>query len=200
MQQNQLTYVRTAPNVRIVQRPQQTNQISQTEQMYQHHSYRCDSCGVDPIVGLRWVCLDCVGEESTDLCDWCKNANPPFQNARHKSNHRLAVVKPMLTVQQQIPQQIQQQQQQQHHIQSPPLQIHYSQTQQTHQQQQQQQQHHFINNTQSMVNSIMHVNNNNNNLNLQNSMNNNNNNNLVAPYDLPYHFDDATNYLHSSFQ
>ncbi|KAK4303731.1 hypothetical protein Pmani_024279 [Petrolisthes manimaculis] len=36
-----------------------------------HYGFSCDGCGVDPICGTRWHCVDCPPSTSTDLCGMC---------------------------------------------------------------------------------------------------------------------------------
>lgn len=52
---------------------QQMAAVEQAIHQQVHHGFRCDACGSDPIVGLRWNCLSCQGE--ADLCDECFLAN-----------------------------------------------------------------------------------------------------------------------------
>lgn len=56
-----------------------------------HIGYKCDNCGCEPIVGIRWHCIDCPTEISFDFCDDCSIV--PFQKEKHDSSHRLAPVK-----------------------------------------------------------------------------------------------------------
>jgi hypothetical protein len=55
-----------------------------------HHGYKCDSCGMDPIVGTRWECIDCPQEYKVDLCDNCKPLQ--FVNTIHQIDHNLVPI------------------------------------------------------------------------------------------------------------
>lgn len=37
-----------------------------------HRGFSCDSCGEEPILGIRYNCKDCEGENSLDLCSRCE--------------------------------------------------------------------------------------------------------------------------------
>ncbi|XP_012940049.1 ZZ-type zinc finger-containing protein 3 [Aplysia californica] len=52
-----------------------------------HVGYKCDNCGCEPIVGIRWHCIDCPADVSYDFCDDCSIV--PFQHEKHDSSHRL---------------------------------------------------------------------------------------------------------------
>ncbi|KAJ2908027.1 hypothetical protein GGI21_003297 [Coemansia aciculifera] len=52
-----------------------------------HLGYRCDSCFSEPIVGIRWHCLDCRGAQAVDLCDECREEGV-FETATHRTVHR----------------------------------------------------------------------------------------------------------------
>ncbi|XP_041482250.1 ZZ-type zinc finger-containing protein 3-like isoform X2 [Lytechinus variegatus] len=52
-----------------------------------HVGYSCDGCGVSPIVGVRWHCVNCPMDISTDLCQNC--VNDDFQSDIHSSSHRM---------------------------------------------------------------------------------------------------------------
>ncbi|KAJ1666608.1 hypothetical protein GGF38_002868 [Coemansia sp. RSA 25] len=51
-----------------------------------HLGYRCDSCFSEPIVGIRWHCLDCRGAQAVDLCDECREEGV-FETATHLASH-----------------------------------------------------------------------------------------------------------------
>ncbi|KAJ2367198.1 hypothetical protein H4S02_010330, partial [Coemansia sp. RSA 2611] len=51
-----------------------------------HLGYRCDSCYSEPIVGVRWHCLDCRGAQAVDLCDECREEGT-FETATHSLSH-----------------------------------------------------------------------------------------------------------------
>ena len=63
-----------------------------------HFGYKCDGCGKDPILGGRFICVDCAKKgESIDLC--CECAPKISQLKRigaefgHKSEHTIRPVR-----------------------------------------------------------------------------------------------------------
>lgn len=60
-----------------------------------HHEFRCDRCGCDPIVGLRWHCVDCPSSTTVDFCETCADSHSSFETATHNSSHRIRPVKRM---------------------------------------------------------------------------------------------------------
>jgi len=50
-----------------------------------HEGYKCDSCETEPIVGVRWKCLDC---QELDLCALCKENG--FEKAGHLKTHKFS--------------------------------------------------------------------------------------------------------------
>lgn len=52
-----------------------------------HLGYKCDGCGVEPIRGARWACVECPAHRSVDLCRQCWNK--PFRAPSHRPQHRL---------------------------------------------------------------------------------------------------------------
>ena len=46
---------------------------------------------MEPIVGVRWKCLDCPGGIHTDLCSRCKETD--FENDYHSKQHHLEAVR-----------------------------------------------------------------------------------------------------------
>ncbi|KAI8622116.1 hypothetical protein BC830DRAFT_1090888 [Chytriomyces sp. MP71] len=62
---------------------EQVGSVSNTEVV--HHNYACDSCGLDPIVGVRWKCKDCPADRQVDLCNECIQTD--FQSGEHKLDH-----------------------------------------------------------------------------------------------------------------
>ncbi|KAF9957165.1 ZZ-type zinc finger-containing protein 3 [Mortierella alpina] len=52
-----------------------------------HMGFYCDSCGVDPILGVRHSCLDCDDFGGTDLCGPCYNMGT-YQSEHHVLSHR----------------------------------------------------------------------------------------------------------------
>ncbi|GAM23162.1 hypothetical protein SAMD00019534_063370 [Acytostelium subglobosum LB1] len=49
-----------------------------------HEGYKCDGCDVEPIVGTRWRCQECI---ELDLCDNCNNKYEEI--GQHKSSHHM---------------------------------------------------------------------------------------------------------------
>jgi len=52
-----------------------------------HEGYKCDCCGIEPIVGTRWKCSDCPEDEEVDLCNDCKLSSN-FETQFHTRSHR----------------------------------------------------------------------------------------------------------------
>lgn len=51
-----------------------------------HIGYKCDSCGIEPIIGPRWTCCSCPkGAAPIDLCDDCVTKG--FETDAHKQAH-----------------------------------------------------------------------------------------------------------------
>ncbi|KAJ3061613.1 ZZ-type zinc finger-containing protein 3, partial [Podochytrium sp. JEL0797] len=50
-----------------------------------HYGFSCDSCGVDPICGVRWKCKECPYEVQVDLCNDCIQTD--FVTDTHKLDH-----------------------------------------------------------------------------------------------------------------
>ncbi|KAJ2856368.1 hypothetical protein GGI22_003839 [Coemansia erecta] len=57
-----------------------------------HLGYRCDSCLAEPIVGIRWSCLECRGALTVDLCDECREEGT-FETDWHKTAHNFHAVR-----------------------------------------------------------------------------------------------------------
>ncbi|GCC37886.1 ZZ-type zinc finger-containing protein 3 [Chiloscyllium punctatum] len=53
----------------------------------QHIGFKCDNCGTEPILGLRWHCQDCPPESSVDFCDSCSDCL--YETETHKADHQL---------------------------------------------------------------------------------------------------------------
>jgi hypothetical protein len=57
----------------------QKNEIKKNEKIVEkpdddliiHHGYKCDCCGIEPIMGIRWNCKDCPEDIPIDLCENC---------------------------------------------------------------------------------------------------------------------------------
>ena len=61
----------------------------------------CDGCGLHPIQGQRFRCLDCPEEIGFDLCGGChahsRNGRRPVRgrfNQAHQASHRMVLVEP----------------------------------------------------------------------------------------------------------
>jgi hypothetical protein len=57
-----------------------------------HPSIGCDGCGMMPILGRRFHCLDCPESCGYDLCQTCHdrgNSLPGRFNQRHGPRHRM---------------------------------------------------------------------------------------------------------------
>ncbi|RUS24626.1 hypothetical protein BC938DRAFT_473310, partial [Jimgerdemannia flammicorona] len=52
-----------------------------------HQGYRCDGCGIEPIVGIRYKCAECDVNQEVDLCGDCMRQGG-FQNEHHPTTHR----------------------------------------------------------------------------------------------------------------
>lgn len=57
-----------------------------------HLGYRCDSCFAEPIVGIRWHCLQCKGAQTVDLCDECREEGA-YENSHHILSHTFHAVR-----------------------------------------------------------------------------------------------------------
>ncbi|KAJ2597131.1 hypothetical protein GGF39_003176 [Coemansia sp. RSA 1721] len=57
-----------------------------------HLGYRCDSCLAEPIVGIRWHCMECRGAHTVDLCDECREEGV-FETERHNTSHTFHAVR-----------------------------------------------------------------------------------------------------------
>eukprot|EP01114_Cavostelium_apophysatum_P017623 TRINITY_DN5289_c0_g1_i1.p1 TRINITY_DN5289_c0_g1~~TRINITY_DN5289_c0_g1_i1.p1 ORF type:complete len:333 (-),score=125.46 TRINITY_DN5289_c0_g1_i1:54-1052(-) len=60
--------------------------IVKKEDLLIHEGFKCDSCGIEPIVGERWVCSECPKGSEVDLCKECKQGNT-LENQAHKKSH-----------------------------------------------------------------------------------------------------------------
>ncbi|KCV72706.1 hypothetical protein H696_00285 [Fonticula alba] len=56
-----------------------------TAELPLHLGFRCDSCNMEPIAGIRWACQTCPQDLSVDLCDKCFRAG--FENEYHDFSH-----------------------------------------------------------------------------------------------------------------
>ncbi|XP_051051514.1 ZZ-type zinc finger-containing protein 3 isoform X2 [Phodopus roborovskii] len=69
---------------------QKLQQMQAESGFVQHVGFKCDNCGVGPIQGVRWHCLDCPPEMSVDFCDSCSDC--PHETDIHKEDHQLEPV------------------------------------------------------------------------------------------------------------
>ncbi|KAF9363377.1 ZZ-type zinc finger-containing protein 3 [Mortierella sp. NVP85] len=58
-----------------------------TDGVIAHLGYSCSLCGVEPILGTRFSCIDCEVLGSTELCGPCYNAGT-YQSGIHLVSHR----------------------------------------------------------------------------------------------------------------
>ncbi|KAL8612807.1 hypothetical protein ACOMHN_033477 [Nucella lapillus] len=58
-----------------------------------HNGFKCDRCCCQPIVGVRWHCVDCPSSTSLDFCETCVDNLGTFEMAGHNSSHRVRPVK-----------------------------------------------------------------------------------------------------------
>lgn len=49
-----------------------------------HDLIKCDSCQINPIIGIRWACADCLIQDNTNynLCSKC------YHDDKHQLRHR----------------------------------------------------------------------------------------------------------------
>ncbi|XP_078416846.1 ZZ-type zinc finger-containing protein 3 isoform X3 [Cetorhinus maximus] len=63
-------------------------ELMQAESSFvQHIGFKCDNCGTEPILGLRWHCQDCPPDSSVDFCDSCSDCL--YETEIHKGDHQL---------------------------------------------------------------------------------------------------------------
>eukprot|EP01102_Stenamoeba_stenopodia_P009183 TRINITY_DN2698_c0_g1_i3.p1 TRINITY_DN2698_c0_g1~~TRINITY_DN2698_c0_g1_i3.p1 ORF type:complete len:210 (-),score=53.68 TRINITY_DN2698_c0_g1_i3:87-716(-) len=53
----------------------------------EHLGYKCDGCDIEPIIGVRWSCLDCPEGYEVDLCNACKCNSVRFDTDTHDFKH-----------------------------------------------------------------------------------------------------------------
>ncbi|XP_069795407.1 ZZ-type zinc finger-containing protein 3 isoform X2 [Narcine bancroftii] len=66
---------------------QKLDMIQAESGFVQHIGYKCDNCGMEPILGLRWHCQDCPQDSSVDFCDSCSDCL--YETEIHKGDHHL---------------------------------------------------------------------------------------------------------------
>jgi len=64
--------------------------IDATTDQILHEGYKCDSCGIEPIVGTRWKCAECPEDLEVDLCEACKVAE--FETETHRTSHSFITI------------------------------------------------------------------------------------------------------------
>lgn len=57
-----------------------------------HMGYSCDMCDSDPIMGVRYHCIDCPQDTCVDLCQSCIHLHGQFVTNTHKPSHRMEPV------------------------------------------------------------------------------------------------------------
>lgn len=55
----------------------------------EHVGYRCDGCGANPIVGIRYRCMTC---KDFDLCETCQKITSISSIGEHKTDHVLTPI------------------------------------------------------------------------------------------------------------
>ncbi|XP_067892799.1 ZZ-type zinc finger-containing protein 3 isoform X4 [Heterodontus francisci] len=68
-------------------RKQKLDLMQAESNFVQHIGFKCDNCGTEPILGLRWHCQDCPQDSSVDFCDSCSDCL--YETEIHKGNHQL---------------------------------------------------------------------------------------------------------------
>ncbi|RIB22703.1 hypothetical protein C2G38_956408 [Gigaspora rosea] len=56
-----------------------------------HNGYCCDGCHMDPILGTRFLCMNCDESREVDLCEDCM-IEGKFENEYHKKTHRFSAI------------------------------------------------------------------------------------------------------------
>lgn len=69
---------------------QKLQEIQEDNAEIRHIGYKCDICGMEPILGVRWHCQDCPPDNSVDFCSNCSDCL--FKTETHKPNHHLEPV------------------------------------------------------------------------------------------------------------
>ncbi|KAJ0053318.1 hypothetical protein Pint_01563 [Pistacia integerrima] len=59
-----------------------------------HVKFGCDSCGMFPIIGERYKCIDCVEAVGFDLCGHCYHTRSIIPGRFNQQHTRLELVKP----------------------------------------------------------------------------------------------------------
>lgn len=61
--------------------------IEENPHLTLHVGFKCDGCGLEPIVGSRWHCTKCQEPNAIDLCHDCYET-ADFVSALHRPDHR----------------------------------------------------------------------------------------------------------------
>uniref|UniRef100_A0A669DDY6 ZZ-type zinc finger-containing protein 3 n=1 Tax=Oreochromis niloticus TaxID=8128 RepID=A0A669DDY6_ORENI len=69
---------------------QKLQEIQEDKTEIRHIGYKCDVCGMEPILGVRWHCQDCPPDNSVDFCSNCSDCL--LKTETHKPNHHLEPV------------------------------------------------------------------------------------------------------------
>jgi len=54
-----------------------------------HFGYRCSFCNSEPIIGVRWKCVDCPLYNPVDLCEKCQAVKIMIKDSQHNEEHKL---------------------------------------------------------------------------------------------------------------
>ncbi|XP_027004446.2 ZZ-type zinc finger-containing protein 3 isoform X3 [Tachysurus fulvidraco] len=71
-------------------RKQKIHELQSESALMQHIGYKCDMCGIEPILGIRWHCQDCPQDNAVDFCANCADCS--FKTDTHTPSHRLEPV------------------------------------------------------------------------------------------------------------
>ncbi|KAL8262871.1 hypothetical protein R6Q59_024220 [Mikania micrantha] len=66
-----------------------------------HFGVGCDCCGMCPLIGNRYKCIDCLEKIGFDLCEDCHNSSsnlPGRFNQQHKPDHKFEVLEPEIVI------------------------------------------------------------------------------------------------------
>jgi hypothetical protein len=76
--------------IRALKAPCETS----SPESFVHFGVGCDGCGVCPIVGPRYTCMECEEKIGFDLCAHChlNHSGPGRFNQQHKPEHRMKLV------------------------------------------------------------------------------------------------------------
>ncbi|XP_051943227.1 ZZ-type zinc finger-containing protein 3 isoform X1 [Hippocampus zosterae] len=66
---------------------QKLQELREDKAGVRHLGYKCDMCGIEPIQGVRWHCLDCPKDSAVDFCTNCSDCL--LKTETHKPNHHL---------------------------------------------------------------------------------------------------------------